>query len=135
MWLPKINLHTPLSSIPWIGFPTWNPTATPHGSFGVDLASGSVQDSQSNASWKPFHTLVFCIASTLQLFDDQSYPAWTDHVRRESDYNNGVKDHADDPKPGFCGGHLLKLCPHALHPHGHPNVNNTVPGHFLSPYK
>ena len=119
-----------IPSIHWSGFPTWNRTATPPGSFGVDSALGSVQDFQSN--FQAFHiTVLHC--QNFQLFDNKFYPAWTDHVWRESDYNNGVKDHADDPQSGFCGRHLVKFRPYALHPNGHPDVNNPVPGHFLSP--
>merc|ERR1712181_142181 len=42
--------------------------------------------------------------------------------------NNGVKDHANDTIPGFCRSYLVKFCPYALHSHGHPNVNNPMPG-------
>ena len=48
-----------IPSIHWSGFPTWNRTATPPGSFGVDWALGSVQDFQSNA--QAFHiTFLHC---------------------------------------------------------------------------
>ena len=122
-----------MSSILLSGFLTWNPTATPLGSSGVDSVLGLVIDFLVNASSKTsFHAIIALSCQQLQLFDNKYYPAWTDHVWRESDNNNGVKDHADDTIPGFCCSYLLKFCPYALHSHGHPNVNNPVPGHFLS---
>ena len=120
-WLPNLESNSHTSWKLWGGFGIGVSTR-----FSIKCIIGEEK------KFKPLMPPLTLHCQQLHLFENKFYPAWTDHVWRESDYNDGVKDHADDTIPGFCRSYLLKFCPYALHSHGHPNVNNPVPGHFLS---
>ena len=108
-WLPNLEANSHISWKLWGG---------------LGIGVGTMLLIKAFKQIQPLHNN--CIDMTINLL------AGSDHVWRTSDYDDGVKDNADDSVVGLRCRHLLELCPHALHPDGHPNVNNPMPGHFFS---